>query len=445
MEGLIMAAQLICGLSLLVFVHELGHYLAARYFGMRIDKFFIFFDAFGTKLWSKKIGDTEYGIGWLPLGGYVKIAGMIDESMDKEAMEQEPQPWEFRSKPAWQRFIVMIGGIVMNLLIGVIIFAGYLGYFEKDYIAVEDLKEGIYAHQLAEEVGLKTGDKLLAVNGEKPKRFKDYKGLAVLFGSTLTVDRNGDQLDIEVPGNLFKRGGEPFMEPFRHNIVVAGVADSMGAKLCGIQREDIIAKVATRSIRNYGDLTDVLMSNKNATISFEVLRDGRTERMSCKVDSMGKLGFGPFFDSDATNTLTAYTTGETITYGIQEGWDAIYYNALGIGKMFTGDIDPVESMQSPIGIAKNIYGGTWEWGRFWRITGLLSFILAFMNILPIPALDGGHMVFLGVEMLRGKPLSDKFLERAQMVGMLILLPLMLLVIGKDIWQIVAEYFGMILF
>lgn len=440
-----MAAQLICGLSLLVFVHELGHYLAARYFGMRIDKFFIFFDAFGTKLWSKKIGDTEYGIGWLPLGGYVKIAGMIDESMDKEAMEAEPQPWEFRSKPAWQRFIVMIGGIVMNLIIGVIIFAGYLSSYEKSYIAADQLTDGIYAFELAEEIGFKTGDKLVAVNGETPKRFKDYKGLAVLFGSTVTVERDGKPMDIEVPGTYYKRAAEPFIEPFKHQITVAGVSDTMGAGLCGMKYKDVIVSVATKSLTNYGDLTAALHSNKNSTISIDVLRDGKSERMSCKVNAEGKLGFGPFFDSKAENATKAYTFGESIKYGIQEGWEAIYYNALGIGKMFTGEIDPVESMQSPIGIAKNIYGGTWEWGRFWRITGLLSFILAFMNILPIPALDGGHMVFLGVEMLRGRPLSDKFLERAQVVGMLILLPLMLLVIGKDIWQIVAEYFGFIMF
>ncbi len=440
-----MAAQLICGLSLLVFVHELGHYLAARYFGMRIDKFFIFFDAFGTKLWSKKIGDCEYGIGWLPLGGYVKIAGMIDESMDKEAMKGEPEEWEFRSKPAWQRFIVMIGGIVMNLLIGVIIFAGYLGYFEKDYIAVDDLKDGIYAFEMAEEMGFETGDKLVAVDGETPIRLKDFKGPAVLFGSTITVERDGKQIDIEVPESSYRRGGENFFAPYKHDVVVGALPDSSGATLCGLQKEDVIKKVATRELNNFGDLQSILQANKESTISVEVLRDGKTERMSCKVDSIGRLGFNPFFDYKTPNKMTAYTAGETVKYGVKQGWEAMYYNALGIGKMFTGEIDPVESMQSPIGIAKNIYGGTWEWGRFWYITGLLSFILAFMNILPIPALDGGHMVFLGVEMLRGKPLSDKFLERAQVLGMLILLPLMLLVIGKDIYQIVAEWLGFIMF
>lgn len=445
MEGLIMAAQLICGLSLLVFVHELGHYLAARYFGMRIDKFFIFFDAFGTKLWSKKIGETEYGIGWLPLGGYVKIAGMIDESMDKEAMKGEPEPWEFRSKPAWQRFIVMIGGIVMNLIIGVFIFAGWLGYFQKDYIAVDDVKQGIYAFDLGEEVGFKTGDKLIAVNGERPKRFSDYTGIRVLIGSTVTVERDGHVIDLEIPGHHFKRSGEPLILPINYKMVVGGVPDSSDARICGMQKNDIIKKVAAYDVNHYWDLQKALFSNVNGTVSVEVERDGKMELMACKVDSACRLGFNPYFDVKSVYPSTEYTVGETFKYGIREGWEAIYINAIGIGKMFTGEINPIKSVQSPIGIAKNIYGGTWEWGRFWRITGLLSFILAFMNILPIPALDGGHMVFLGVEMLRGKPLSDKFLERAQVVGMLILLPLMILVMGKDIYEIVADWLGFIIF
>jgi len=323
-----MAAQLICGLSLLVFVHELGHYLAARYFGMRIDKFFIFFDAFGTKLWSKKIGETEYGIGWLPLGGYVKIAGMIDESMDKEAMKGDPEPWEFRSKPAWQRFIVMIGGIVMNLIIGVLIFAAWLGYFQKDYIAVEDVKQGIYAFDLGEEVGFKTGDKLIAVNGEQPKRFSDYTGIRVLIGSTVTVERNGKLIDLEIPGNHFKRSGEPLILPMNYKMVVGGVPDSTGAKLCGMQKKDIIKKVAAYDVNNYWDLQKALFANVNETVSVEVERDGKLELMACKVDSACHLGFNPYFDVKSVYPSTEYTVGETFKYGIKEGWEAIYINAM---------------------------------------------------------------------------------------------------------------------
>jgi len=286
---------------------------------------------------------------------------------------------------------------------------------------------------------------LIAVNGEQPKRFSDYTGIRVLIGSTVTVERNGKLIDLEIPGNHFKRSGEPLILPMNYKMVVGGVPDSTGAKLCGMQKKDIIKKVAAYDVNNYWDLQKALFANVNETVSVEVERDGKLELMACKVDSACHLGFNPYFDVKSVYPSTEYTVGETFKYGIKEGWEAIYINAIGIGKMFTGEIDPIKSVQSPIGIAKNIYGGTWEWGRFWRITGLLSFILAFMNILPIPALDGGHMVFLGVEMLRGKPLSDKFLERAQVVGMLILLPLMILVMGKDIYEIVADWLGMIIF
>ncbi len=440
MGGLVMAAQLIASLSLLVFIHELGHFLAAKAFGMRVDKFFIFFDAWGKKLWSKQIGETEYGIGWLPLGGYVKIAGMIDESMDKEQMAQEPQEWEFRSKPAWQRFIVMIGGIVMNLILGVIIFAGYLNYYEKDYIPVAEMENGIYAFDIAQEMGFETGDKIIAVNGKQPTRFKDAKGLKVIFGADVEVERNGERKNVQVPGNLFKTlQGQPFIEPFNHQVKVWGVIDSSHAKDAGIEADDVFLAVNGKKINNFGDFSGILDKNKNGQVNLTVDRGGKEVQLTSKVSDKGKLGFAPKYEAKPVNDTKAYSFGETITYGMKEGWETIYYNAVGLGKIFTGDVDPVESVQSPIGIAR-IFGPTWNWERFWKLTGLLSFVLAFMNILPIPALDGGHMMFLTFEMLTGRPLSDKFLENAQMVGMLILIPLMLFAIGKDIWIGVMDWF-----
>jgi len=441
---LIMAAQLIASLSILVFIHELGHFLAAKAFGMRVDKFFIFFDAWGSKLWSKKIGETEYGIGWLPLGGYVKIAGMIDESMDKEQMAKEPEEWEFRSKPAWQRFIVMIGGIVMNVILGVIVFAACLSHYEKDYIPVAEMDKGIYAFQLGEELGFKTGDKIISINGEEPIRFKDIQSPKIYFGAEIDVERDGKRTKIEVTDTLFKKlekeRGASIIEPFNHQVKVARVIDDGHAKEAGLEVKDIIVAVNGTKVRNYGDLTNTLEANKNGSVSLTVERDGKNLNLTSKVSEEGKLGFNPYFDAKAVNTTKTYSFGETIKYGSKEGWDMVAMNAVAIGKMFTGDVNPIDSVQSPIGIAR-VFGDVWIWEKFWKLTGLLSFILAFMNILPIPALDGGHMMFLTFEMLTGRSLSDNFLEKAQMVGMMILLPLMLFAIGKDIWVGVMSLFN----
>ncbi len=431
MATLTMIAQLVLGLSILVFIHELGHFLAAKAFGMRVDKFYIFFDGWGKKLWSTTIGETEYGIGWLPLGGYVKIAGMIDESMDKDQLKQEPQEWEFRSKPAWQRFIVMIAGIVMNVILGVMIFSFVFMRYEKDYIQVNEPQE-IYAFDLAEDMGLKTGDKLLAINGKTPGRFKDYKTFGIFFGADMKVERDGKVLDIPLTDGYFKRAGEWLFEPMKHQVEVLGVLDSSYADMAGLEAEDIIRKVNGKSVTNYGILKSELYSNKNGQVNIEVERAGASKVLTTKVDTAGKLGFAPKFNAKAANTLANYGVGDAVKYSMKEGWESVYYNALAIGKMFTGDINPVESVQSPIGIARKIYGGVWVWERFWKITGLLSFILAFMNILPIPALDGGHMMFILVELVIGRPLSDDFMEKAQMLGLMILLPLMLFAIGKDI-------------
>ncbi len=440
MAALIMTLQLILSLSLLVFIHELGHFLAAKAFGMRVEKFYIFFD-WGGKIWSKQIGETEYGIGLIPLGGYVKIAGMIDESMDKEQMAQEPQEWEFRSKPAWQRFIVMIGGIVMNILLGLIIFAGYNMYFDKDYIPVSELnKEGVYAMPMAEEFGFKTGDKILSINGEVPERAKDLSNIGVFFGSEWEIERNGQKMNLSMPDTLFRRAKEGFLGPMNQKVSVLAVADGSGAAKGGLQKDDVITKVNNQQVRNFFDFKKEAEKAKNKSINITVNRGNKPLSLTCAVDSLGRLGFNPIVSSEEYYPRTDYSWGSAFAFGAKEGWDAIYYNAKGFALIFAGKISAVESIQSPIGIAK-IFGGDWQWDRFWKLTGLISFVLAFMNILPIPALDGGHMVFLAVEMLRGKPLSDAFLEKAQIVGFIILLPLMMFAIGKDIWfNIILPFF-----
>ncbi len=437
MGGLISAAQLIAALSLLVLIHEFGHFAAAKFFGMRCEKFYIFFDAWGKKLWSKKIGETEYGIGWLPLGGYVKISGMIDESMDKEAMKQEPQEWEFRSKPAWQRFIVMIGGIVMNLILGVIIFAGILKFGAKEYIKPAEMDSGVYAYKFAKTLGFQTGDKILTVDGKEVERFKDVRSPAIRFGADVGIERNGQKMTISVPDTLYNLR-EPLFGQIEESFVEE-VRAGYPAEKAGLKEGDKLLSVNDVKVQNFMDFRYELMDKKGKTVNLLVEREGKPLQLTSQVDTSGIMGFTANSKAIEDAPRHPYSVGSSIKYGIKEGWETIYYNAKGMALIAMGKLPFLENVQSPIGIAK-FYGPTWDWFRFWYLTGLISFVLAFMNILPIPALDGGHMVFLAYEMITRRKLSDNFLEKAQMVGMLILIPLMLLILGKDIWELIRGLF-----
>jgi regulator of sigma E protease len=436
MEGLIMAGQLLLGLGMLVFIHELGHFIAARMFGIKVDKFYVFFDFGGYKIYSKQIGDTEYGIGWFPLGGYVKIAGMIDESVDKEFLNSEPQPWEFRSKPAWQRFIVMIGGITMNIILGIFIFAFYLKQYEGGYKDIRKAHSGIYAYELAREQGLQTGDKILKINGKNVKREKDLRSLKVFFGAELTVERNGQLVQIQLPDDLFRKFGtvkDHFVAIENYAFKVDSIIRESAAEKAGIQPGDNIIAVNNESTPVFGYFRESLINNAEKEIQLTVVRNTDTLALQALVSKDATLGFFASPTDENAVAVQQYSWLEAFGFGMREGYEAIYYNAVGLGKIFTGKVNATESVQSPIGIAK-IYGGKWEWKRFWYLTGLISFVLAFMNILPIPALDGGHVVFIIIEVIQGKPVSEKVLEKAQVVGMVILLSLMVFAFGNDIYK-----------
>jgi len=294
MSGLIMAAQLILGLSIIVILHEFGHFIAARAFGIRVEKFYLFFDAWGFKLFSLKIGDTEYGIGWLPLGGYVKISGMIDESMDKEQMKKPPQPWEFRSKPAWQRLIVMVAGVAMNLILGIIIFSLVIISFEKQYLPNDEVVEGIYAFESGRDVGLKTGDKILAINGEKIERFKDAQSIKVLFGSEIEVDRNGSHLNIVVPDSYYKKlketGGGLLLEPLNFPFQIDSVINGMNAEKTGLLKGDKVIKLDDVEIDCWGEFREFIISNKGKEVDIEILRKSDTISSQLTIDSTGIIG-----------------------------------------------------------------------------------------------------------------------------------------------------------
>lgn len=436
MDALIMAGQLILALTILVFIHELGHFLAAKAFGIRVEKFYIFFDAGGKKLFSATRGETEYGIGWLPLGGYVKIAGMIDESMDKEQMKKPPEPWEFRSKPNWQKFIVMVAGVVMNVLLGIFLYAMYLNVYVKDYLPVSELnKDGIYAYQTARDFGFQTGDKLIAINGKKFERFEDYVSLKVFFGADVTVERNGKMVDVKVPGDFFKSlkdGRLKFIE-VANTVSVDSILPESNAQNAGIDQGDKFLALNGNKLFGFGDFYETLQANKNDTITATVERDGASRNMKVLVDSSGRLGFVPDVNSKDYE-LQEYTLSKSLGFGTKDAWGFMYYNAVGLGKIFQGEVNASESVQSPIGIA-TIYGATWEWPKFWRLTAILSMVLAFMNLLPIPALDGGHIMFIAIETVIGRKLSDTFLERAQIVGMVLILALMVFAFGNDIFKL----------
>ncbi|OYT12570.1 MAG: RIP metalloprotease RseP [Bacteroidetes bacterium 4572_112] len=434
MDGLVMAGQLILGLSIIVTLHELGHFLAARAFGIRVEKFYLFFDAWGVKLFSFKKGDTEYGIGWLPLGGYVKIAGMVDESMDKEAMKLPPKADEFRSKPAWQRLIVMIGGVVVNFILGVVILAFITLHYDKEYLPVDSIDNGIYAYELGKEVGFETGDKIIAVNGSKIDRFSDITSQSNLMGASITVLRNGEEVEVIIPDDFYKnytKKTKPlFIRADNYEFVIDSVVPGFAGEAAGLQKEDKVISINNTFVGSFGEFRSVIIENGGNDVVMTLLRQNDTLDLTVSVDSSGIIGvvaMRPPYE------YKEYSMADGIKYGVKDGVSILSANMKGFGKIFSGKEKATDSLQGPIGIA-TIYGSVWNWHRFWFLTAMISLVLGFMNILPIPALDGGHVVFLLIEVITGRPVSENIMEKAQMVGMFILLALMVFVIGNDIWK-----------
>jgi regulator of sigma E protease len=439
MTGLIMAAQLILGLSILVVLHELGHYLAARAFGIKVEKFYLFFDAWGFKLFSFKKGDTEYGVGWLPLGGYVKISGMVDESMDKEQMAAPPQPWEFRSKPAWQRLVVMVAGVTMNVLLGILIFAYTLYQYKGEYLPNSEVKNGIYAYELGKELGLENGDKIIAINGDEFERFETLLSSKVMFGATLTVLRNDQTIEVIIPGDFYRRisasGRWNFIGAGELTYTIKDVIPDQPAQKAGFNKGDLIVAINGKDVDSGNNLVKTLSTNKSKSVDITVLRNDKHITLNTDVTDKGTIGIS-FETSAKINPdyrLKKYSAASALKFGTHDAFEALVSNVKGLKQIFTGKEKATDAVQGPIGIAQ-IYGGTWDWAWFWRITGLLSMVLAFMNMLPIPALDGGHVVFLTIEAITRRKFSDNFMEKSQVVGMVMLLALMAFAVGNDVWK-----------
>lgn len=435
MDTLIMVSQLILGLSILVGLHELGHLLTAKMFGMRVEKFSI---GFPPKIAGFQWGETEYSIGAIPLGGFVKISGMVDESMDTANLAAEPQPWEFRSKPAWQRLIVMLGGVIVNVITGILIFI-YLVYQngETFYSREQVLQNGIVAYEIGESIGFKTGDKILDINGQPYQALSDLSSGSALLSENgyYTVDRKGETLKIEIPrGFINSFNSEQALGKFvniRFPFEVAQVVEKTGAEASGILEGDKILSINGKEISYFDEMQSLLSGAKNTVAEFSVLSGGETKVLAIPVSDEGTIGIqvNPLIEP----VKRAYSLGESISKGTAKAFGVVVINAKAMGKMFTGEVS-TKNVSGPIGMAK-IYGDTWNWVKFWSITGLISMILAFMNLLPIPALDGGHVVFLLYEMISGRTPSDRFLENAQKVGMVILLGLMVFAIGNDILKL----------
>jgi regulator of sigma E protease len=437
MEGLIMAAQLLLALTILVGLHEFGHFIFARIFNIRVNKFYIFFDflfplpnVLNFALWKRKKGDTEYGLGWFPLGGYVDIAGMIDETKDASQLSATPEPWEFRAKPAWQRLLVMLGGIIVNVILGIVIFTGVkFVWGDEDYTKVEINKRGMYAYPLAEKIGLKTGDKVLKING------KDYKTMSELRGSItnenllLTVQRDSVTLEIPVPNEMIDKVAQRnlFLEPMMP-FAIGKVTKGMPADKSGLRVDDKIVGINGTSITYYQQIAPIIKKEANKKIELEIERKGTLLKIFPVVTGDSTIGFYP--KSLLVSTKAKYSFPEAFKVGSLEALSIIPQQINGFARIFKGHISPKNALTGPVGLAQ-MFSPKWDWELFWSLTGLLSMALAFMNALPIPALDGGHVVVLLYEMVSGRKPSEKFMERTQQVGTFILLALMVYVLFND--------------
>lgn len=435
----IKAAQFILSFSILIVLHEFGHYITAKWFGCRVEKFYLFFNPWFS-LWKKKKGDTEYGLGWIPLGGYVKISGMIDESMDKEAMKLPPQPYEFRSKPAWQRLIIMLGGIIVNIILAILIFITILWVWGKEYLPPSNVKYGVVVDSLATTVGLKDGDIVLKVDTTALRDISSLRSQIILKeAKSLTVQR-GDSvfqlmLDEGLVRKLNTRKAGSFIS-IRAPFVIDTFSKNSNAKKAGVLKGDRIIGVNNSETPFFNNYQDAVKNKKNSTVTLKILRGTDTLTKDVTLNEEGKLGVGAkTLDSLGFKFETEkYSFLEAIPAGFNECWSTLARYMTGLRQLFTGKAKASESVGSVLSIG-SIYPDRWNWQTFWTLTAIFSIILAFMNVLPIPGLDGGHALFTLVEMITGRKPSDKFLEYAQIVGMVLLLALMAYALGLDIWRI----------
>ena len=446
MEILIKASQFILSLSLLIVLHELGHFIPAKLFKTKVEKFYLFFD-YKFSLFKKKIGDTVYGIGWIPLGGYVKISGMIDESMDTEQMALPPQPWEFRSKPAWQRLIIMLGGVIVNFVLGIVIYICLMYTYGEKFLPNENLKDGVWVQdQLGKDLGLQTGDKILTIDGQKIQKFRELP-LEFINGNNYTIERNGTVVEKVIPtdfiSKLVDRGKNAgaFITA-RYPFIIAGLQkDSLNAG-ANIVAKDIITAINGQQISYYDQAKPILHNLKGQDITVTLKRKDKVLDVPVKVSEHGNLGvvWGAVSLIDLEKlgyyklAEKNYSFGEAIPAGTNKAWTTLTNYIKQMKKIFNPSTGAYKGLGGFISIG-SIFPSEFSWQTFWNITAFLSIMLGFMNLLPIPALDGGHVVFTLWEMITGKKPGDKFLEYAQLTGFIILIILLLFANGNDIFRL----------
>ena len=443
MEILIKVIQFFLSLSLIIVLHELGHFIPAKLFKVRIEKFYLFFDI-KYSLFKKKIGDTVYGIGWLPLGGYVKMSGIMDESMDKEQMEKPPQPWEYRSKPVWQRLIIILGGVTVNFILSLIIFIGMAYNYGSVEIPLNSIQGGVLiTNPIFTEIGFKTGDKIIEADGKQIMTYPDLRK-SIIGTETYTVDRDGELIEINMPfdflGQLSISNDNSTFE-LRAPYIIQSVSDTSLNKNYDLQQGDIIVSINDQEIKYFDQSIPILDANRNQTVNVEVSRNNVTYNKMLNVDADGKLGLYTWASRiDMANlgylelVNKSYSFAESIIKGSQNFISFFDSYLDQIAAIFNPSTGAYKGLGGFIAIT-NIFPGTWDWQNFWGVTAFLSIMLGILNVLPIPLLDGGHAVFLIYEMITGRKPSDKFIETVSIAGLAILLLLVIYANGNDIYKL----------
>jgi regulator of sigma E protease len=436
MEVLVKTGQFLLSISILVILHEFGHFLFAKLFKTRVEKFYLFFNPWFS-VFKKKIGETEYGMGWLPLGGYVKISGMIDESMDKEQMKKPPEPHEFRSKPSWQRLLIMLGGVLVNFIVALIIYSAILYTWGDQYLPTKNVKYGIMADSLAKDIGLKDGDKIIALDNKPVEDFyKIVPNIVLDEVQAIQIEREGNKREVPVPERIIPEllNSTSFVMP-RLPFYVGGFTKDSPAKEAGLKMDDKLIAINHNPIEFFDEFKDKLSNYKNQEVTISAIRNKDTLDFMVTVPESGLLGIAPdgsltrFFELESRE----YDLLTSIPAGINKGVETFGSYLKQLKLIFSPKTEAYKSLGGFITIGK-IFPSTWDWQAFWNLTAFLSIILAIMNVLPIPALDGGHVMFLLYEMITGRKPSDKFMESAQLTGMIILLTLLLYANGNDIFR-----------
>lgn len=436
---LIKILQMILALSILVLIHEFGHFLFARIFRIRVEKFYLFFDPwFSLFKYKPKNSDTEYGIGWLPLGGYCKISGMIDESMDKEAMKQEPQPWEYRSKPAWQRFFVIFGGVLFNFILAIVIYTGILAAWGEEYIKNSDVTTGVRVNELAYEIGFRNGDRIISFEDYRTDNFQELQvDLIRTQAKYARVIRDNDTITVNIdesyiPAILNTRGMFDFGIPY----IIDAIPDSSINVNSGLKPQDRILALNGTNSEFLLDALEYLGNHKGDSLVATVARGEEIILIPIATDTTGKMQVIPKAQLSDFYTITKrdYSFFGAIPAGFNKTIKTVsnYWKELKL--IFSPKTEAYKSVGSFITIG-SIFPDTWNWKIFWNLTAFLSVMLAVLNILPIPALDGGHLLFTLYEIITGRKPSDKFLEYAQTVGMILLLALMVFALGNDFFRL----------